>query len=68
MATNKKGSKVKILVGHDEYHQRDFLLTIHDDDPNDVVHTIATRPGRRHTWTTWSAPVTLVADPAGGAE
>lgn len=43
------------LEGHDDHENRDYVLWVHDDG----THELATRPGNRDTWTTWSAPVAL---------
>ena len=49
---------MKLYTGHDVYHDRDYLLTVHDDGS----HEIATRPGLSERWTTWSAPVALLPE------
>lgn len=49
---------MKLYTGHDEYHDRDYLLTVHDDG----THEIATRQGSNERWVTWSPPTTLMPE------
>lgn len=49
---------MRTYIGHDTYHDRDYMLTVHDDGR----HEIATRPGMTERWTTWSPPTELLPD------